>query len=203
MTRAYVLALACIALSGAAIGGCRARSADTPEAAPTLRPFAELPLVVPLPPAWSIHADAGTPGLDVRRRGDPQRPFLVSPRLALQLVPPLVRDDATRETAAERADAELRGLRALETDGAIRIDKASRGQGPLGGRVAELLVVAYEVPTPERGPVPMVQEVRVLETTTSSGSPALLTLTIDYVARDAEVIASEVDAVLKTMHFAP
>ncbi len=196
-------ALACALAAALALGACRARSAEAPDAGPALRPFAELPLVVPLPTTWSIHADAGTPGLDVRRRGDPQRPFLVSPRLALQLVPPLVRDDATRETAAERADAELRGLRALEIDGAIRIDKASRGQGPLGGRVAELLVVAYEVPTPERGPIPMVQEVRVLETTTSSGTPAFLTLTVDYVARDAEVIASEVDAVLKTMHFAP
>jgi hypothetical protein len=132
------------------------------------------------------------------RRTTAGQATLATPRLVV------VARAVDRPVDLERAlDRETDGLRALQAAGTLSVQRTSRSRRLLGGVDMGELRVDYTVTDPRGGPgVGVVHRAWLAGLTDAAGSRWELALVITFLTSDEDLIAREVEDVLKSTHFA-
>lgn len=135
---------------------------------------------------------------DLRRPADRGQPTLAAPRLVVVARP------ADRPVDVERAlDRESDALRALQSSGVLTLQRTARSRRLVGGLDMGEIRVDYTVPDPRGGPGALVVHRAWLGGRSGpDGSAWEVALVVTYLVADEDLVAREVEDVLKNTHFA-
>jgi hypothetical protein len=193
------IALCALAFSAAC------KKAEAPDAGrPITSPISDKNVGVDLsfPQSWSVKsgADGGLAEgwvADARRPADPGRPSLVVPRFVVTVEPLIGWSEI--DTLLEKT---LIGIRKIEEGGAARILRSSKGRRTLGGVEMGELRVDYRVVDPTRSADrDVVQRVWLVQRFGADSKTYVLSLTLTHLAADEELVANELEAVLRSVRF--
>lgn len=201
---------AALALLLVASAACK-DEAETPDAGPQIRKLRAVDQGVSLvlPMGWvedpvdtdPLVKDAPTalaPGQRVRtvargHRVPSDRPFLVAPRVVITVEP------TARKNPEEAFRAAMEDLKKLDQRDNVEITRSAMSTRFMGPEPIGDLEIAYEIRAGEAPPQEVVQRSLVILRRPQEGSRAIVTVTATYLAKDAETVSSEVQAILNSL----
>lgn len=131
---------------------------------------------------------------EARRLPTQGRTYLVSPKLVVTAAPSVVPDaDAAIRTT-------MNDLRGIEQLGA-RIQRSTLTTRVIDGATVGDIELAYQLGDPKDAPREVVQRSLVTLRTRADATTAIWTLTLTYMAEDAELITTEVQRMLGSLRF--
>lgn len=196
IARLPLVALLCLA-------ACKKSEAPDAAVAPSIMISDPTVLVeVTLPASWTaaFGADAGLSEgtiADARRPAKPGAPVLVAPRFVV-MAEPL---DRWLELDS-LLDRTMLGIKRIETSGAAKIQRSSKGRRTLDGVELGELRVDYRVIDPTgKADRDVVQRNWLVQRFGTDGKTYVLTMTLTHLLSDEEVVGREVEDVLRSVRF--
>lgn len=196
---------------GIALGACKDEAEPPGDAGPTIHKLSvpDLGVSVILPTGWvedPVESDplvgesptALPPGQRVRtvargRRVPSERPFLVAPRALITVEP------TARKNPEEAFRAAMDDLEKLDQRDNVEITRSAMSTRFMGPEPIGDLEIAYKVRAGKAPPQEIVQRSLVILRRPPTGSRAIVTITATYLAKDAEMVSSEVQAILNSL----
>jgi hypothetical protein len=159
----------------------------------------ELGVSVELLPGWvkqPTGPDAGQPSrhLEARRTAPEGKTLLVLPKIVITDDPARRTDDSDR--LAEQAIADLKQI---ESGGRAKVRRSSTTKQLIDGVVVGEIEVDYSILDP-KGDRDVVHRALVARRDLA-GSPRTLMITVTYLASDQDWLGTEVDRMLRSVHF--